>query len=237
MRSIITSVVDRDSFFEMGRGYGRSQITGLARLNGQTVGVWANDGRFLAGSMTADGAHKARRFMELCETFSFPIVSLVDEPGFMIGSQAERDATIRHGASAVLTAALTTVPWVSVMIRRSFGVAQAAHYGPDGYVIACGRQPKVGRCRWRAGWLWPSGARLQRHPTLMPGDANWRNNWRPSSRPFLEPRPWVFTISSTHARRAPNCAAGWIVCSRYCHRFWVRQLFLSGHSYFGGVFA
>jgi len=86
--------------------------------------------------MTADGAHKARRFMELCETFSFPIVSLVDEPGFMIGSQAERDATIRHGASAVLTAALTTVPWVSVMIRRSFGVAQAAHYGPDGYVIA-----------------------------------------------------------------------------------------------------
>ncbi|MDA7839643.1 propionyl-CoA carboxylase [Luminiphilus sp.] len=136
MRSIITSVVDRDSFFEMGRGYGRSQITGLARLNGQTVGVWANDGRFLAGSMTADGAHKARRFMELCETFSFPIVSLVDEPGFMIGSQAERDATIRHGASAVLTAALTTVPWVSVMIRRSFGVAQAAHYGPDGYVIA-----------------------------------------------------------------------------------------------------
>ena len=136
MRSIITSVVDRDSFFEMGRGYGRSQITGLARLNGQTVGVWANDGRFLAGSMTADGAHKARRFMELCETFSFPIVSLVDEPGFMIGSQAERDATIRHGASAVLTAALTTVPWVSVMIRRSFGVAQAAHYGPYGYVIA-----------------------------------------------------------------------------------------------------
>ena len=136
MRSIITSVVDRDSFFEMGRGYGRSQITGLARLNGQTVGVWANDGRFLAGSMTADGAHKARRFMELCETFSFPIVSLVDEPGFMIGSQAEWDATIRHGASAVLTAALTTVPWVSVMIRRSFGVAQAAHYGPDGYVIA-----------------------------------------------------------------------------------------------------
>jgi acetyl-CoA carboxylase carboxyltransferase component len=136
MRSIIASIVDRESFFEMGRGYGRSQITGLARLNGQTVGVWANDGKFLAGSMTADGAHKARRFMELCETFSFPIVSLVDEPGFMIGSQAEREATIRHGASAVLTAALTTVPWVSVMIRRSFGVAQAAHYGPDGYVIA-----------------------------------------------------------------------------------------------------
>ncbi len=136
MRSIIASVLDTDSFFEMGRGYGRSQITGLARLNGQTVGVWANDCKFLAGSMTADGAQKARRFMELCETFSLPIVSLVDEPGFMIGSQAEREATIRHGAAAVLTAAMTTVPWASVMIRRSFGVAQAAHYGPEGYVLA-----------------------------------------------------------------------------------------------------
>ncbi len=136
MRTIIASVFDVGSFFEIGRGYGRSQITGLARLNGQTVGVWANDCKFLAGSMTAHGAQKARRFMELCETFSLPIVSLVDEPGFMIGSQAEREATIRHGTAAVLTAAMTTVPWVSVMIRRSFGVAQAAHYGPEGYVIA-----------------------------------------------------------------------------------------------------
>ena len=74
--------------------------------------------------------------MELCETFSLPIASLVDEPGFMIGSQAEREATIRHGTSAVLTAAMTTVPWASIMIRRSFGVAQAAHYGPNGYVLA-----------------------------------------------------------------------------------------------------
>ncbi len=136
MRQIIDSVLDQSSFFEMGRGYGRSQITGLARLNGQPVGVWANDCKFLAGSMTADGAHKARRFMELCQTFSLPIVSLVDEPGFMIGSQAEREATIRHGTSAVLTAAMTTVPWASIMIRRSFGVAQAAHYGPQAFVLA-----------------------------------------------------------------------------------------------------
>ena len=136
MRRVISLVLDRDSFFEMGAGYGRSQITGLGRLNGQPVGVWANNCKFLAGSMTSDGAHKARRFMELCETFSLPIVSLVDEPGFMIGSQAEREATIRHGTSAVLTAAMTTVPWASVMVRRSFGVAQAAHYGPEGFVLA-----------------------------------------------------------------------------------------------------
>ena len=136
MRRLLGLVLDEGSFFEIGRGYGRSQITGLARLNGQPVGVWANDGKYLAGSMTADGAQKARRFMELAQTFHLPILSFVDEPGFMIGSQAEREATIRHGANAVLTAAMTTVPWCSIMVRRSFGVAQAAHYGPDGYVLA-----------------------------------------------------------------------------------------------------
>ena len=136
MRRVLKLVLDAESFFEMGPGYGRSQIVGLARLNGQPVGVWANNCKFLAGSMTADGAQKARRFIELCEVFSLPIVSFVDEPGFMIGSQAEKEATIRHGANAVLTASLTTVPWASIIVRRSFGVAQAAHYGPGGVVLA-----------------------------------------------------------------------------------------------------
>jgi len=136
MRKVLALVLDQDTLFEIGAGYGRSQITALARLNGHPVGVWANDGRFLAGAMTADGAHKARRFLELCQSFHLPILSFVDEPGFMIGSAAEREATIRHGANAVLTAAMTTVPWCSIMIRRSFGVAQAAHYGPDGTVLA-----------------------------------------------------------------------------------------------------
>jgi acetyl-CoA carboxylase carboxyltransferase component len=113
-----------------------SQITGLATMLGQPVGVWANDGKYLAGAMTADGAQKARRFIELCETFHLPILSFVDEPGFMIGSQSEQAATIRHGASTVLTAAMSNVPWASIMVRRSFGVAQAAHYGPDSYVLA-----------------------------------------------------------------------------------------------------
>ena len=136
MRRLLSMVLDQGSFFEMGRGYGRSQITGLARMNGQPVGVWANDGRHLAGAMTADGAHKARRFIELCEVFHLPILSFVDEPGFMIGSQSEKAATIRHGANTVLTAAMSNVPWASIMVRRSFGVAQVAHYGPEAYVLA-----------------------------------------------------------------------------------------------------
>ena len=136
MRRALEMVLDRTSFFEIGRGYGRSQITGLARLDGHPVGVLANDCRHLAGAMTADGADKVRRFVELCQTFHLPIVSFVDEPGFMIGSAAEKAGTIRAGAAAVLTVATSTVPWASVMVRKSFGVAQAAHYGSEGYVLA-----------------------------------------------------------------------------------------------------
>jgi len=136
MRQILNRVLDRNSFFEMSQGFGPGQITGLARMNGQSVGIWANDCHHMAGAMTADGAQKARRFIEFCETFHLPIICFVDEPGFMIGSQAERDGTIRYGASVVLTAAMTNVPWASVVVRKSFGVAQAAHYGPDAYVLA-----------------------------------------------------------------------------------------------------
>jgi methylmalonyl-CoA decarboxylase subunit alpha len=136
MRKLLPKVVDKGSFFEMGALFGRGQITGLARLNGQPVGLLTNDGRHYAGAMTADGAHKVRRLIEMCETFHLPIVSLVDEPGFMIGSEAERAATIRSGTAAVLAAADCQVPWASVIVRKSFGVASAAHYGDGAYVIA-----------------------------------------------------------------------------------------------------
>ena len=81
MRRIIDAVFDRGSFFEMGRATGSGQITGLARLDGRPVGAWGNDPRFYAGAMTAEGARKVRRFVDLCETFHLPVVALVDEPG------------------------------------------------------------------------------------------------------------------------------------------------------------
>ena len=135
MRVLIDHVVDRDSFFEMTAGYGRGQITGFARLRGQTVGIIGNDCRFYAGAMTANGAQKVRRFVEVCETFHVPIVALVDEPGFMIGTESEKAGTIRFGTAAVLAVADCSVPWASVVVRKSFGVAAAAHYGPDAYVL------------------------------------------------------------------------------------------------------
>ena len=136
MRKIIEAIVDRGSLFEMTRYYGRSQITGLARVNGWPVGLWANDPHFYAGSMTADGAQKVRRFIQFCDTFHLPLIALVDEPGFMIGSESEKAATIRHGVDAICATVNSCVPWASVIVRKTFGVAAAAHFGPKGEVYA-----------------------------------------------------------------------------------------------------
>ena len=136
MRRVIALVLDEGSFFEIGRLYGPGLITGLGRLLGQPVGVLANDCRHLAGSMTAAGSQKTRRFIELCDTFHLPVVSLIDEPGFMIGAEAEKAGTIRFGTAAVLAAATSVVPWASVMVRKAHGVAEVAHFGPDGFVVA-----------------------------------------------------------------------------------------------------
>jgi acetyl-CoA carboxylase carboxyltransferase component len=136
MRRVIEHVVDQDSFFELAARYGPSQITGLARLNGQPVGILANDPAWYAGAMTADGAQKVRRLVELCDTFHLPIVSFVDEPGFMIGPEAEQAATIRYGTATLFAIMQSTVPWASVIVRKVYGVAGAAHFGPGGMVFA-----------------------------------------------------------------------------------------------------
>lgn len=136
MREILTMVMDQGSFFEIGRDYGPSQIAGLARLDGQPVGVLANDNRVYAGAMTAEAGQKYRRFVEMCDTFHLPIVNFIDQPGFMIGPEAERSATIRYGMAAVCAAAQASVPWAAIQVHKGFGVATAAHYAPNNYVLA-----------------------------------------------------------------------------------------------------
>lgn len=135
-RQMISMIMDKDSFFEMGAEYGASQIVGLARLAGQPVGVLANDCRVYAGAMTAEAAQKYRRFVEMCDTFHVPVVNFIDQPGFMIGPEAERKGTIRYGMAAVAAAAQATIPWASIQIHKGFGVATAAHYAPNAYVLA-----------------------------------------------------------------------------------------------------
>lgn len=136
MHDVINSIVDKDSFFEISSQYGLGQIIGLARINGQSVGVTGNDCRFFAGAMTADGSQKVRRFIEICETFHLPIINLVDEPGFMIGPEAEAQATILYGMSTVLAAVQAEVPWASVMVRKCYGVAATAHFSDQGYTLS-----------------------------------------------------------------------------------------------------
>ena len=127
MRAIIERVFDPASVLELGRYFAPSTITALARLDGWPVAVLASDPRVYGGGLTADGSDKLARFVDLAETFGLPVVHLVDQPGFVIGSAAERAGTIRRGARAVAAIYETTVPWASVIIRRVFGVAGAAH--------------------------------------------------------------------------------------------------------------
>ena len=136
MRRLLELVLDAGSLFELGAGFGRSQITALARLAGHPVGVLANDCHHDGGAMTAHGARKVRRFVELCDAFHLPVVSFVDEPGFMIGAEAERQATIRSGMEAMFAVLQTEVPWFAVVVRKCFGVAAGIHLGPGATTVA-----------------------------------------------------------------------------------------------------
>ncbi len=142
MRKIINAVVDQGSFFEIGRQWGRPTITGLAHLDGWPVALLAGDPMHYGGGWTADAAQKAMRMADLAQTFHLPVVHLVDNPGFVIGLESEKAATIRHGARALAAVYQATVPWCSVVIRRSFGVAGAAHHN---------------HTRFHYRYAWPSG--------------------------------------------------------------------------------
>jgi len=127
VRRILELVLDRGSFFEIGKKHGRSVVTGLARLRGKPVGVMAGDPRFFAGAVTAHSADKMVRFIDMCDTFHLPLIHFVDIPGFMVGIEAEKMATIRFGARFIFAVYQATIPWCSIILRKVFGVAGAAH--------------------------------------------------------------------------------------------------------------
>jgi acetyl-CoA carboxylase carboxyltransferase component len=142
MRRILESVLDLGSFFETGRHWGRSAITGLARLDGWPVAVMASDPTHYGGAWTADTAQKLVRFVELAETFHLPVVHFVDIPGVLVGVKAEQAGTIRHAARALASVFQATVPWCSVIVRKAFGVAGAG---------------MANHTRFRYRCAWPSG--------------------------------------------------------------------------------
>ncbi|KAI0698037.1 propionyl-CoA carboxylase [Cerioporus squamosus] len=119
------------SFFEIGATWGTCMVTGFARLHGRPVGVLTSDCTVGGGALDALGSQKTTRFINLCELFGIPILNLVDQPGFAIGSAAERAATIRHGASVMAALYYATIPIYTVVLRRSFGVAGGTLSDPD----------------------------------------------------------------------------------------------------------
>ncbi|MBR0686880.1 methylmalonyl-CoA carboxyltransferase [Bradyrhizobium manausense] len=135
MRPIIEQVVDKGSFFEVGSNFGKPIIVGLARLEGRAVMLLASDSFHYGGSWTADACQKVVRWVDFAETFHLPIVYLMDCPGFMIGLDAEKAATIRHGVRAMAAVNQTTVPWCTVILRNAFGVAGVVHQPADRFSI------------------------------------------------------------------------------------------------------
>jgi acetyl-CoA carboxylase carboxyltransferase component len=127
MRAIIEAVVDKDSFFEIGKLWGRSVVTGFARLDGWPVAMFAEDPYHYAGSWTRSSCEKLIRFVDLAQTFHLPVVHLVDCPGFKIGIEAEKESTIRVAVRAMSAINQTTVPWCSILIRNVIGIAGGAH--------------------------------------------------------------------------------------------------------------
>lgn len=142
IRPILEALVDRDSLFEIGRRWGGSVITAFARLDGWPVAVIASDVSVSAGAWTAEAGQKLTRFLELAETFHFPVVNVVDIPGLMIGVDAERAGTLRHGARALASVFQASVPWCTIVVRKAFGVAAG---GMSNHM------------RFRYRYAWPSG--------------------------------------------------------------------------------
>ncbi len=125
-RRLMHGIVDRDSIFEIQPSWGKGIITAFARLNGRPVGVVANNPMVYGGAMDARAARKQTHFVELCDTFHIPLVYLVDQPGFLVGPQAEAAGTLRDGMRAVYVAMQASVPALTLVVRKCYGMAGMA---------------------------------------------------------------------------------------------------------------
>jgi len=139
MRKVITAIVDDGDVFWMKPDWAKNLVTGLARIDGQSVGIVANQPMVLGGALDVNAADKAARFVWLCDAFGIPLVFLHDVPGFIVGSAVEKQGIIRHGAKMLFAVSEATVPKVSVILRKSYGagyfVMNGLAYEAD-YIVA-----------------------------------------------------------------------------------------------------
>lgn len=129
VRRIIETIADSGTFMELRRVYGRPIITGFMRLEGRPVGLVANDCQQLGGAVDAESAEKAGRFLQLCDAFGLPVVSLTDTPGFMVGPDSEKQAAVRRMSSLFVSGASITVPLVAIFLRKGYGLGAMAMTG------------------------------------------------------------------------------------------------------------
>ena len=129
IRPILETIADQGSVLELRRDFGRSVVTALARLEGRAVGVLASDPMHLGGAIDSDAADKGARFLQLCDAFGLPVVSLCDTPGFMVGPAAEKTALVRHVSRLFVAAASLRVPFFTVVLRKGYGLGAQAMAG------------------------------------------------------------------------------------------------------------
>ncbi|WP_442908254.1 acyl-CoA carboxylase subunit beta [Halobacterium sp. KA-6] len=135
MTDVVGSVVDENSFFEVQENYAKNMVVGFARLDGRSVGVVANQPRVSAGTLDIQASEKASRFVRFCDSFNIPIVTFVDVPGFMPGTDQEHNGIIRHGAKLLYAYSEASVPLLTVITRKAYGgaydVMASKHLGAD----------------------------------------------------------------------------------------------------------
>ena len=140
---VVNALVDEGSFVPIKKRFAKEMVTGLARIDGHSVGVLANQPRQKGGVLFVDSADKATRFITLCDAFNIPLLYLADVPGFMIGSQVERQGIIRHGAKMISAVSAATVPRISVVVRKAYGAGLYAMCGPGFEPDACLALPQA----------------------------------------------------------------------------------------------
>ena len=137
IHEVIDALIDDDSFFEVKPLFAGEVVVGLGRIDGRPVGVVANNSAVRGGVLFVDSADKCARFIWLCDAFNIPLLYLADVPGFMIGSEVERQGIIRHGAKMITAVSEATVPQISVIVRKAYGAGLYAMDGPGFMPDAC----------------------------------------------------------------------------------------------------
>ena len=176
IKDIVTHIVDDGNFFEIHEHYARNIVVGFARMDGRPVGIVANQPAFLAGVLDINASTKAGRFVRFCDAFNIPLITFVDVPGFLPGTQQEHGGIIRHGAKLLYAYAEATVPKLTVITRKAYGgaydvmsskhirtdmnfawpTAEIAVMGPEGAVNIVYKR-ELDRAIEQARAVWPSG--------------------------------------------------------------------------------